>query len=72
MVAVRDDTDSGTDTLDIADALDAEIDTVWGIIAALQAVLIEYSGDPLIKGTLRLANTHLDALSAIRRDMDRL
>jgi hypothetical protein len=58
--------------VDIADALDAEIDTVWGLIAALQTIFTEHDGDPHIKGALRLANSHLDALAAIRRDVDRL
>jgi hypothetical protein len=58
--------------VDIADALDAEIDTMWGLVAALQTIFGEHQGDPYIKGALRLANTHLDALAAIRRDLDSL
>jgi hypothetical protein len=58
--------------VDIADALDAEIDTMWGLVAALQTIFGEHEGDPYIKGALRLANSHLDALAAIRRDVDRL
>ena len=57
---------------DIADALDAEIDAMWGLIAALQTIFTEHSGDAYIKGALRLANSHLDALARIRRDVDRL
>jgi hypothetical protein len=57
---------------DVADALDAEIDAMWGLIAALQTISTEHSGDPYIKGALRLANSHLDALATIRRDVDRL
>ena len=59
------------DALDVADAIDREIETVWGVIAALQCILAEHGDDPYINGALRLANTHLDALSAIRRDVDR-
>jgi hypothetical protein len=58
--------------LDVVDALDAEIDTVWALIAALQTIFTEHDGDPHIKGALRLANNHLDALAAIRRDVDSL
>jgi hypothetical protein len=58
--------------LDVIDALDAEIDTIWALIATLQTIFTEHDGDPHIKGALRLANSHLDALAAIRRDVDRL
>ena len=61
-----------SEKFEIADALDREIETVWGVIAALQWILTEHGGEPYINGALRLANNHLDALSAIRRDMDRL
>ena len=60
------------DSIDIADALDREIETVWGVIAALQWILTEHGDESYINGALRLANTHLDALSAMRRDVDRL
>jgi hypothetical protein len=56
----------------ITDALDREIETVWGVIAALQWILTEHGDEPYINGALRLANNHLDALAAIRRDRDRL
>jgi hypothetical protein len=64
--------EDGPTKLDVIDALDAEIDTVWGLIAALQTIFTEHDGDPHIKGALRLANSHLDALATIRRDVDRL
>jgi hypothetical protein len=54
---------------DIADRLDEAIDRVWGLIGCLQTISTEYSGDPLIGGALRLANNHIDSLSAIRRDL---
>ena len=57
--------------LDIADALDAEIDSMWGLIAVLQTIFTE-GDNPCIRGALRLANCHVDALAAIRRDVDRL
>ena len=61
-----------SEKFEIADALDREIETVWGVIAALQWMLAEHSGEPYINGALGLANNHLDALSAIRSDVDRL
>ena len=61
-----------SEKFEIADALDREIETVWGVIAALQWILTEHGGEPYINGALRLANSHLDALSAIRRDIDTL
>jgi hypothetical protein len=64
--------DPSISALDIADALDAEIDAMWGLIAAHQTIFTEHSGDPHIKGALRLANRYLDALTTIRRDVDRL
>ena len=63
--------EDGPTKVDVIDALDAEIDTVWGLIAALQTIFTEHDGDPHIKGALRLANSHLDA-ATIRRDVDRL
>jgi hypothetical protein len=39
------------------------------LIGCLQTISTEYSGDPLIGGALRLANNHIDSLSAIRRDL---
>jgi hypothetical protein len=64
------DPDGSVQLEDIADALDAEIDSTWGLVACLQTILTEHDGDPYIKGALRLANSHLDALTAIRRDVD--
>ena len=61
-----------SEKFEIADALDREIETVWGVIAALQWILTEHGGEPYINGALRLANNHLDALTAIRRDVDKL
>jgi hypothetical protein len=66
------DPDSSIQLDDIADALDGEIDSMWGLIACLQTILTEHDGNPYIKGALRLANSHLDALVVIRRDADRL
>ena len=40
------------DALDVADAIDREIETVWGVIAALQWILTEHGGEPYINGAL--------------------
>ena len=61
--------DTSIQAPDIADRLDEAIDHVWGLIGCLQTISTEYSGDPLIGGALRLANDHIDGLSAIRRDL---
>jgi hypothetical protein len=50
--------EDGSTKLDVIDALDAEIDTVWALIAALQTIFTEHDGDAHIKGALRLANNH--------------
>jgi hypothetical protein len=64
--------DSEINAVGIADALDAEIDSMWGLIGVLQTILTEHDGDPYIRGALRLANGLLDDLSAIRRDVGKL
>jgi hypothetical protein len=48
--------------------------SISGVMAWTTPVLIftEHVGDPYLKGALRLANSHLDALATIRRDVVRL
>jgi hypothetical protein len=45
--------DNTADTADIVNALDAEIDSMWGLVACLQTILTEHSGDPYLKGRAR-------------------
>jgi hypothetical protein len=60
---------SGSPTqAEVIDALDSEIDAMWGLIGCLQTISTEHAGDPYIGGALRLANAHLDGLAAIRRE----
>jgi hypothetical protein len=49
------DRDDSVDAVDVADAIDREIETVWGVIAALQCILAEHGDEPYINGALCLA-----------------
>jgi hypothetical protein len=60
-----------TNNSDLADALDREYDAVWGLIAALETLCRESGFDPYAKGALRIANDHVDRLSAIRQNLDK-
>ena len=62
--------DSST-TVDSVDALDREIDLVWGLIAIIETILRE-NDDHYARGALTLAHRHLDGLSDIRRTLGAL
>ena len=64
--------DGGSAKLDIADAIAKEIDMTWVIIAVIEILLRESGDDKYAQGGLRLAHAHLDGLSAIQRDLDRV
>jgi hypothetical protein len=51
------------------DALDREIDAVWGLIAIIEVLNRESRDDNYAGGALRVAHNHLDALIAIRRTL---
>jgi hypothetical protein len=51
------------------DALDREIDAVWGLIAIIEVLDRENRNDHYGSGALRVAHNHLDALIAIRRGL---
>ena len=53
-------------TIRAVDALDREIDLVWGLIAIIEVVGRESRDDHYASGALRVAHNHLDALIAIR------
>lgn len=53
-------------TIRAVDALDREIDAVWGLIAIIEVVGRESRDDHYASGALRVAHNHLDALIAIR------
>jgi hypothetical protein len=56
-------------TVNAIDALDREIDAVWGLIAIIEVLDRESRNDHYASGALRVAHNHLDALVAIRRDL---
>jgi hypothetical protein len=56
-------------TINTIDALDREIDAVWGLIAIIEVLVRESRDDHYASGALRVAHNHLDALGAIRRGL---
>jgi hypothetical protein len=53
-------------TVNAVDALDREIDAVWGLIAIIDVLERDSRGNQYASGALRVAHNHLDALIAIR------
>lgn len=60
-----------SERLDIADALDNQINVTWGLIAILHQLCETNGGDPHMRGALQIASNHRDALQAIRDSLDR-
>ena len=56
-------------TVNAIDALDREIDAVWGLIAIIEVLDRESRNDHYASGALRVAHNHLDELIAIRRGL---
>ena len=56
-------------TVNAVDALDREIDAVWGLIAIIEILDRESRDNHYARGALRIAHNHLDALIAIRRGL---
>jgi hypothetical protein len=56
-------------TVNAVDALDREIDAVWGLIAIIEVLDRESRDDSYASGALRVAHNHLDALIDIRRGL---
>jgi hypothetical protein len=56
-------------TVNAIDALDREIDAVWGLIAIIEVLDRESRNDHYASGALRVAHYHLEALIAIRRGL---
>ena len=56
-------------TVNAVDALDREIDAVWGLIAIIEVLDRESRNDHYASGALRVAHNHLDALIAIRSSL---
>jgi hypothetical protein len=56
-------------TVKAVDALDQEIDAVWGLIAIIEVLDRESRDNHYASGALRVAHNHLDALIGIRRGL---
>jgi hypothetical protein len=56
-------------TVNAVDALDREIDAVWGLIAIIEVLDRESRDNHYASGALHIAHNHLDALIAIRRGL---
>ena len=56
-------------TVNAVDALDREIDAVWGLIAIIEVLDRESRNDHYASGALRVAHNHLEALIAIRQGL---
>jgi hypothetical protein len=56
-------------TVKAVDALDREIDAMWGLIAIIEVLDRESHNNNYASGALRVVHNHLDALIAIRRDL---
>jgi hypothetical protein len=56
-------------TVKAVDALDREIDAVWGLIAIIEVLDRESRDNHYASGALRIAQNHLDALIVIRRGL---
>jgi hypothetical protein len=69
VVSVYKNDDLRSATVNAVDALDREIDAVWGLIAIIEVLDRETRNDHYASGALRVAHNHLDALVAIRRDL---
>ena len=69
VVSVYENDDLRSATVNAIDALDREIDAVWGLIAIIEVLDRESHNDHYASGALRVAHNHLDALVAIRRGL---
>jgi hypothetical protein len=69
VVSVYDNDNLSSATVNAIDALDREIDAVWGLIAIIEVLDRESRNDHYASGALRVAHNHLDALIAIRRGL---
>lgn len=72
IVSNRENDDSLSAKLDIADAIAREVDAMWGLIGTLQTIYTETGCDAYARGALRIAHAHLDSLCAIQHDLDKL
>ncbi len=69
VVSVYENDNLSSAAVNAIDALDREIDAVWGLIAIIEVLDRESRNDHYASGALRIAHNHLDALIAIRREL---
>jgi hypothetical protein len=69
VVSVYENDNLSSAAVNAIDALDREIDAVWGLIAIIEVLDRESRNDHYASGALRVAHNHLDALISIRRDL---
>jgi hypothetical protein len=69
VVSVYENDNLRSTTVNAVDALDREIDAVWGLVAIIEVLDRESRNDHYASGALRVAHNHLDALIAIRRGL---
>jgi hypothetical protein len=72
IVSIRETDNIRSTTVNAVDALDREIDALWGLIAIIEAIHRETGGDHYASGALRVAHNHLDALIAIRQNLGQI
>jgi hypothetical protein len=72
IVSIRETDNIRSTTVNAVDALDREIDAVWGLIAIIEVIHRETGGDHYASGALRVAHNHLDALIAIRQNLGQI
>ena len=72
IVSIRETDNIRSTTVNAVDALDREIDAVWGLIAIIEVIHREIGGDHYASGALRVAHNHLDALIAIRQNLGQI
>jgi hypothetical protein len=65
-ISICENDDLRSATVNAVDALDREIDAVWGLIAIIEVLDRESRDNHYASGALRVAHNHLDALIAIR------
>ena len=69
IVSIYENDDLRSATVKAVDALDREIEAVWGLIAIIEVLDRESRDDRYASGALRVAHNHLDALIDIRRGL---
>jgi hypothetical protein len=69
IVSIYENDNARSTTVNAVDALDREIDAVWGLMAIIEVLDRDSPGNNYASGALHVAHNHLDALIAIRRSL---